>query len=50
MSEAFELEDKSGDFEWTAEVININPNKNETLVENCKPMYDYVRHVLDRIQ
>ena len=45
LSEAFELEDKSGDFEWTAEVININPNKNETLVKNCKPMYDYVRLV-----
>ena len=45
LSEAFELEDKSGDFEWTAEVININPNKNETLVKSCKPMYDYVRLV-----
>ena len=45
LSEAFELEDKSGDFEWTAEVININPNKNESLVKSCKPMYDYVRLV-----
>ena len=45
LSEAFELEDKTGDFEWTAEVININPNKNETLVKSCKPMYDYVRLV-----
>ena len=45
LSEAFELEDRSGDFEWTAEVININPNKNETLVKSCKPMYDYVRLV-----
>ncbi len=45
LSDAFELEDKSGDFEWTAEVININPNKNESLVKSCKPMYDYVRLV-----
>jgi len=45
LSEAFEIEDKSGDFEWTAEVININPNKNESLVKRCKPMYDYVRLV-----
>ena len=45
LSEAFELEDKSGDFEWTAEVVNINPNKNESLVKSCKPMYDYVRLV-----
>ena len=45
LSDAFELEDKSGDFEWTAEVVNINPNKNESLVKSCKPMYDYVRLV-----
>ena len=45
MSDAFELEDKSGDFEWTAEAVNINPNKNESLVKSCKPMYDYVRLV-----
>ena len=45
LSEAFELEDKTGDFEWTADVININPGKNESLVKNCKAMYDYVRLV-----
>ena len=45
LSDAFELEDKSGDFEWTADVININPGKNESLVKSCKPMYDYVRLV-----
>ena len=26
-------------------MININPNKNESLVKSCKPMYDYVRLV-----
>lgn len=45
LSEAFELEDKSGDFEWTADIININPGKNESLVKSCKAMYDYVRLV-----
>ena len=45
LSEAFEFEDKSGDFEWTADVININPSKNETLVKKCKSLYDYVRLV-----
>ena len=45
LSDAFELEDKSGDFEWTADVININQGANETLVKKCKPMYDYVRLV-----
>ena len=45
LSKAFEIEDTSGDFEWTAEVININPGMNESLVKSCKPMYDYVRLV-----
>ena len=45
MSEAFELEDKSGDFEWTADVININQEANESLVKKCKSLYDYVRLV-----
>lgn len=45
LSEAFELEDKTGDFEWTADVININPGRNESLVKSCKAMYDYVRLV-----
>lgn len=26
-------------------MVNINPNKNESLVKSCKPMYDYVRLV-----
>jgi hypothetical protein len=45
LSEAFELEDKSGDFEWTADVININQGANETLVKKCAALYDYVRLV-----
>lgn len=45
LSNAFELEDKSGDFEWTADVININQGANETLVKKCKSLYDYVRLV-----
>ena len=45
LSDAFELEDKSGDFEWTADVININQGANETLVKKCKSLYDYVRLV-----
>ena len=43
LSDAFELKDKSGDFEWTSDIININPNKNETIVKRCKSLYDYVR-------
>ena len=45
LSSAFELKDDSGKFEWTADVININTNKNESLVKKCKPLYDYVRLV-----
>ena len=45
LSDAFEVEDKSGDFEWTADVININQGANETLVKKCKPLYDYIRLV-----
>ena len=45
LSDAFEIKDESGDFEWTADVININQGANETLVKKCKPMYDYVRLV-----
>ena len=45
LSDAFEIKDNSGDFEWTADVININKGVNETLVKKCKSMYDYVRLV-----
>ena len=44
-SDAFEIQDKSGDFEWTADVININQGANETLVKKCVALYDYVRLV-----
>ncbi len=45
LSDAFEIQDKSGDFEWTADVININQGANETLVKKCVALYDYVRLV-----
>ncbi|MEE3410256.1 MAG: hypothetical protein VZQ47_06910 [Treponema sp.] len=45
LSDAFEIKDASGDFEWTADVININQGANETLVKKCKSLYDYVRLV-----
>ena len=44
-SDAFMQNDKSGRFEWTAHVININENRNLSLQKNCKPLYDYVRFV-----
>ena len=45
LSDAFENKEKDGDFEWTAELIYINPNHNKTLQKNCKPLYHYVRYV-----
>ena len=45
LSEAFENKEKDGDFEWTAELININQDHNNSLQKNCKPLYDYVRYV-----
>ena len=45
LSDAFEIEDKSGQYEWTAEMININQNHSQGLQKKCKPLYDYVRYV-----
>ena len=45
LSDAFETPENKGDFEWTAELININPAHNKTLQKNCKPLYDYVKYV-----
>ena len=45
LSDSFEVPDTSGEFEWTATMININRGHNETLQKNCKPLYDYCRYV-----
>ena len=45
LSDAFEIEDESGQYEWSAELININKNHNKALQQKCKPLYDYVRYV-----
>lgn len=41
LSDAFDIPDKNGDFEWTATMININTGKNKELMENCKVLRDY---------
>ncbi len=43
LSDAFFRKDMSGNFEWTARVLNINKDKNLTLQKKCKPLYDYIR-------
>ena len=45
LSDAFLREDKSGDFEWSADVININPKCNSPLQKKCNALYDYIRYV-----
>ena len=45
LSDAFMIEDKSRDFEWTATFININEGHNDSLNKKCKPLYDYKRFV-----
>jgi len=42
LSDAFIHEDTSGDFEWTANMININSGKNDDLLNNCKPLQEYM--------
>ena len=42
LSDAFIHEDASGDFEWTADMININRGKNDELLDNCKPLKEYM--------
>ena len=43
LSDAFMYEDKSGRFEWTARVLNINKEYNLSLQKKCKSLYDYIQ-------
>jgi len=45
LSDAFETPEKTGNFEWTAELININPDHNISLQKNCEPLYNYIQYV-----
>ena len=49
LSDAFIDFGEKGDFEWTATMININKNHNESLHKKCKSLYDYCSFV-DRIK
>ena len=41
LSDSFEKKEESGDFEWTATMININVGKNKEIKERCKLLNDY---------
>ncbi len=48
LSDAFIMEEQTSrktDFEWTATVININKNHNESLSKKCYPLYHYCEFV-----
>ena len=49
LSDAFEIPDDSGEFEWTATVININKGHNESLQKKCESLYHYCAFV-DRVK
>ena len=49
LSDLFELKDESREFEWTATVININKNHNESLQKKCESLYHYCVFV-DRVK
>ena len=41
LSDAFEQENKTGDFEWTATLIDINYGANKVLMERCVTLKHY---------
>ena len=45
LSDSFEKPTSPGEFEWTATMININRNHNESLQKKCRPLYNYVQYV-----
>lgn len=42
LSDAFIHPDCSGDFEWTATMLNLNEGKNEELLARCGALHDYM--------
>jgi len=49
LSDAFQIPDDRGEFEWTATVINLNHAGNHNLLKRCKPLSDYT-FLVSRIQ
>lgn len=45
LSEAFQVPDKTGGFEWTATVLNINFGYNTKLFDNCAMLKEYTQFV-----
>ncbi len=45
LSDSFLKKDDSGDYQWTATIINLHPNHNAALNKSCVPLYHYVKFV-----
>ena len=45
LSDAFEVPDTSGAFEWTATMLNINKGHNAALLEKCTALHAYSEYV-----
>ena len=45
LSDAFQVPDTSGEFEWTATMLNINYGHNQKLLEKCRPLYEYAHFI-----
>lgn len=41
LSDAFETQDNSGEFEWTATMVNINLDHNRDIFEKCRILEEY---------
>lgn len=42
LSDSFIHSDSSGNFEWTANMVNLNDGKNDDLLNNCRPLKEYM--------
>lgn len=45
LSDAFQVPDNSGEFEWTATMLNINYGHNQELLEKCQPLNEYAHFI-----
>ena len=45
LSDAFQVPDDSGEFEWTATMININYGHNQELLQMCQPLNEYAHFI-----
>lgn len=45
LSDAFQVSDNTGEFEWTATMLNINYGHNKNLMDKCKPLEEYAEFI-----